>query len=272
MANSLAIRTISGSIYVAVIVLCILGGPFWVKSLSTLFAVLAGIELTKITVGLPRRRTPAVILDIAGLMILAFGPSLGLAPLWAAVIVARIVFELYLKNDNPIRSLAMSFAMQVYIGLPFFLMSGVTLASQAGVVNENVLLAIFIMIWINDTGAFLIGSWLGRHKLFERLSPKKTFEGFLGGLGFNIIAAVCFALFCPAFFGLSGSLATWLGLAIVITVFSTWGDLAESMIKRTLMIKDSGNLIPGHGGILDRIDSFLLVMPASAIYLYYVLF
>lgn len=272
MANSLATRTISGSIYVAVIVLCILGGPFWVKILSSLFALLAGIELTKITVGLPRRRTPALILDIAGLLILAFGPSLGLAPIWVGVMVARIVCELYLKNENSIKSLAISFALQVYIGLPCFLMSGITLASEAGIVSEHVLLALFIMIWINDTGAFLVGSWLGKHKLFERLSPKKSFEGFFGGLAFNIIAAVCFALFCPSFFGMPGNVAVWLGLAAVVTMFSTWGDLAESMIKRTLMIKDSGNLIPGHGGILDRIDSFLLVMPASAIYLYYVLF
>lgn len=270
--NSLLKRSISGAIYVALIVCCILGGTFWVQTLSCLLGVLAVIELAKITVGLTSRRQLALILDLAAVMILAYGPSLALLPIWIGVIVARVVAELYLKDSNPLRSLGVSFASQVYIGLPCFLMSGIAQYGNEGGIKETILLALFIMIWINDTGAFLVGSQIGKRRLFERLSPKKSVEGFIGGMVFNIATGAIFATYCSDFFGVPDSYLLWIGLGVLVTVFATWGDLAESMLKRALKIKDSGNLIPGHGGILDRIDSFLLVMPAAAVYLYYTVF
>ena len=111
------------------------------------------------------------------------------------------------------------------------------------------------------------GSMLGRHRLFERISPKKSWEGFFGGLAFDVIASVLFGIYASTFFGLEISVYGWVGLGVVVCLFSTWGDLVESMLKRSLHIKDSGSLIPGHGGILDRIDSLLFVMPACVIYL-----
>lgn len=267
MANSLLKRTISGAVYVGLVVGCILGGGNWVQTLSSIFAILAGIELTKITVGLTSRRTPALCLDLAALLIAAYGPSLVLAPFWIIAIMARGIAELYLKDPKPLRSLGLSYAMQLYIGLPCWLMS--FFADDTGA--PMLLLAIFVMIWINDTGAFLVGCSLGRHRLFERLSPKKSWEGFFGGLALNLIAATLFALCCANFFGIGSNILVWLGLATVVTIFSTWGDLLESLIKRSLDIKDSGNIIPGHGGILDRIDSFLMVMPAAAVYYYFVI-
>lgn len=266
MANSLLKRTISGAVYVGLIVGCILGGGDWVQTLSSIFAILAGIELTKITVGLNQRRNPALMLDLISLLILAYGPSLVLLPFWIIVVMARGIAELYLKDPKPLLSLGLSFAMQIYIGLPCWLMS--FFADDTGA--PMLLLAIFAMIWINDTGAFLVGCSIGRHRLFERLSPKKSWEGFFGGWVLNLIAATVFALSCAKFFGIGSDILVWLGLATVVTFFSTWGDLLESLIKRSLDIKDSGNIIPGHGGILDRIDSFLMVMPAAAVYYYFV--
>ena len=123
----------------------------------------------------------------------------------------------------------------------------------------------FVMIWLNDTGAFLVGSAIGSHRLFARLSPKKSWEGFFGGFAFSIIAGYLAHSLLPEYF--AGYSANALGLlGAIVSVISTWGDLFESMIKRQMGVKDSGNLIPGHGGILDRIDSLLFVAPATFIF------
>ncbi len=129
-----------------------------------------------------------------------------------------------------------------------------------------VLLAMFILIWLSDTGAFCVGSLMGRHKLFKRISPKKSWEGFFGGLLFCLAASAFFYFYGN---GVFGYLNLWqlLGMGAVVCVFGTWGDLVESLIKRSLGVKDSGSLLPGHGGILDRIDSLLLVTPALLLYL-----
>ncbi len=127
------------------------------------------------------------------------------------------------------------------------------------------MLLIFIMIWLNDTGAFLVGSAIGRHRLFERLSPKKSWEGFFGGLLFCLIAGYLAPILSADDF--AGYPMRYVGLGVLVCVFSTWGDLFESMIKRAAGVKDSGNILPGHGGMLDRIDSILFVVPASLVYL-----
>ena len=116
--------------------------------------------------------------------------------------------------------------------------------------------------WVNDTGAYLVGSMLGKRILFERISPKKSWEGFYGGLAFVLITSQIFAWFMPA-----TNWYTWLGLAGTIVVFGTWGDLIESLMKRTLGVKDSGHVLPGHGGMLDRFDSVMMAIPAAYIYI-----
>ena len=124
------------------------------------------------------------------------------------------------------------------------------------------LMALFIFVWINDTGAYLVGSQVGRHGLFERISPKKSWEGFWGGLVFALASSFVFANLNPEI-----SWYNWLGLAATIVCFGTWGDLIESLIKRTVGVKDSGKMLPGHGGMLDRFDSILLAIPAAYIYI-----
>ena len=123
-------------------------------------------------------------------------------------------------------------------------------------------MSFFIFIWINDTGAFLVGITIGHHRLFERISPKKSWEGFAGGLIFSLMTAWIFSLFYDNF-----SLIQWLGFSLTISISSTFGDLCESLLKRTIHIKDSGHILPGHGGLLDRFDSVLLAAPAAYIYL-----
>lgn len=267
--KKLLIRSLSGLVYVGIIIGCIYWGEFPLACMAAVFAAIGIIEFDKITSALHRASAATMILDVAGGICLAFLPYIYPLLIWLLVFLSRIILELYTKSEKPIVNLARSVFGQIYIGLPLGLMAFIDF-----MFGMYIVLAIFLMIWINDTGAFIVGSTIGKHKLFERLSPKKSWEGFFGGLVFNLIAGALFFLYGGESFALlnhnNGSLLSfiaWLGFGVVVTIFATWGDLAESMIKRSLNIKDSGNLIPGHGGILDRIDSLLLVVPASIIYI-----
>lgn len=255
--KNLLLRTITGAVYVAVIVAGICINNITFILLSCLLAVLATVEFGTMT---GQRSWVMKAVDAIGslLIVLTFysfdlnGDSLVFYPIW---LIARIVMQLYSHDPAPLRSLATSLMTQLYIALPIGMMAIIFVA------KPSVLLIVFIMIWLNDTGAYLVGSAIGRHKLFERLSPKKSWEGFFGGMLFCIIAAVLLQWF---YMGphLGYPLVTVIALGVIVPVFATWGDLAESMIKRSLSVKDSGHILPGHGGILDRIDSLLLVVPA----------
>jgi phosphatidate cytidylyltransferase len=131
--------------------------------------------------------------------------------------------------------------------------------------NAAYILWMFALIWINDTGAYCVGSTLGKHRLCERLSPKKSWEGFWGGMLFCIIASLIYA-----YISKTPMLANLI-LAVIVSAFATLGDLFESMLKRSAGVKDAGNIIPGHGGVLDRIDSLLFVAPAVAIFMAFML-
>lgn len=253
----------SGLVYAGLIIGCIFWGQYPFTWLAAIFATLATIEFEKITHELTRRSVPALLFDIAGCIALTFAWMFWPLFIWVFALLCRMTLQLYSKSDTPLADLSKSMMTQLYIGLPLGLMCCI-----GEWWNLKAVLVVFFMIWINDTGAFLVGSMLGKHRLFERISPKKSWEGFFGGLVFNLIAATLFSIFCHNFFGIGDSLGMWLGLGILVTVFATWGDLVESLIKRSLHIKDSGKLIPGHGGILDRIDSLLFVMPATMIYLF----
>lgn len=255
-------RSLSGIIYCGIIVGCVFWGIYPFSFMAMLFGVLAIIEFEKICEGISENSLPSLMMDCFGVSLLCFSwliyPALG----WILVFICRLILELYLKNSRPIRCLALSLMSQLYIGLPLALMT--TIARFTGL---HFVLVIFLMIWINDTGAFVVGSLLGRHRLFERISPKKSWEGFFGGLLFNLLAGWLFAIGGGDFWDVKWNVITWLLFATTVTLFSTWGDLVESLIKRSLNIKDSGHIIPGHGGILDRIDSLLLVIPAVFLFL-----
>ena len=183
--------------------------------------------------------------------------------IWLAVallyFVVRLTMQLYVKSENPIRDMALSILGIVYVALPITLLNVIYFDY-----SPKILLAAFIFIWINDTGAYCVGSTLGKHRLFERVSPKKSWEGFWGGMAFCVVTSYLLYT-CNEFFN-GPNLWVWIGFGLIVSIFATWGDLCESLIKRTLKVKDSGTLLPGHGGILDRIDSLLMVSPSILIY------
>jgi phosphatidate cytidylyltransferase len=179
-------------------------------------------------------------------------------------IVIILISELYEKQQDPITHAAYIFLGQTYIALPFALLNIIAfhgIASETPVYNSLMIFSLFVFIWVNDTGAYLVGIALGKHKLFERISPHKSWEGFVGGLVFTIASALIFAHFVPEI-----KFYHWIGLSLSVVVFGTWGDLIESLIKRTLDVKDSGCALPGHGGYLDRVDSLLLAVYAMLFY------
>lgn len=269
-AKTLAVRTLSGAIYIAIIICCIFLGEQAVYTLASVMALLSVWEFGKIMHSAKDMnvwRKTGLALDAVAVVTLAWLPLGFTFMIFIIAVLARFTIEIYSRSDNPIRNVAISMMTYLYIGMPLACMSLLEFYSSSWVTGPSMLLlAIFLMIWINDTGAFLVGSTFGRHRLFERVSPKKSWEGFFGGLGFNIVAAILFSLFCSEWFGADFGMGWWVGLGMIVTVFATWGDLFESLYKRSLHLKDSGNMIPGHGGILDRIDSLLFVMPTVLVY------
>ena len=200
---------------------------------------------------------------------------------YLVTVVYLLIAELYLRQDDPIQDWAYTMLSQMYIALPFSLLNVLAFtANSSGMVAFNTLLplSVFIFLWVNDTGAYCVGSLLGRHKLFPRISPGKSWEGSIGGALFVLAVAYLIGWLdnmeiadadhaSPIFAGML-SISEWLGLGLVVVIFGTWGDLVESLFKRTLGIKDSGSILPGHGGMLDRFDSSLLAIPAAVVYLY----
>lgn len=261
--KNLALRTISGIVYCGIIIAAILLGNITVELLAILFCVLAVVEFTKILNNFTYQRLPIILLDIAGAISLCLFTSVISIVFWVTIVLIRFAVELYFKDNNPVKSISQSVFMQIYIGLPL----GCMVAIYEWFDAPYLLLALFLLLWINDTGAYITGCTLGRHRLFERISPKKSWEGFIGGFVFCVIASWFLGECFNNFFCWSGNGIKWLGLAVITVISGTYGDLVESMIKRSMNIKDSGNLIPGHGGILDRIDSLLFAAPAVMIYL-----
>ncbi|MBR3728350.1 MAG: phosphatidate cytidylyltransferase [Muribaculaceae bacterium] len=186
--------------------------------------------------------------------------SMWLLPI-AAYLLLRTIVQLYRPRQNAVHSLERSFFSLGYVALPIAMLNGIM-----SITAPRLLLGMFIFIWLYDTGAYCVGMLLGRHRLFERISPKKSWEGVIGGVAFCVAGAYATHHWFNEFFQVP-DLTVWVGMSVVVAVFATFGDLVESLIKRTVGVKDSGNLLPGHGGILDRIDSLLLVAPAVFIYL-----
>lgn len=256
-------RSISGIVYIVVIVGAILLGELPFYLLTTLFAVIGIYEFDKISHNTDDRDNMQwVDYLFAGCITFStyFQHTLH-APVFILGIymLARCTLSLRPQSAGAFVRLAKSVLGVVYISVPLYLLN--LLYSCPG--GPTLVLLMFIMIWLNDTGAFCFGSTLGRRKLCERLSPKKSWEGFWGGM----LCCIVFGWACYEWFNtVNYNLVLWLVLGAMISVFSTWGDLFESMLKRTFGVKDSGNIIPGHGGILDRIDSLLFVSTATSLF------
>lgn len=187
--------------------------------------------------------------------------SLGLTVLVPVAVFILFITELYSKSDKPFENLGWKSVAVFWIAIPVMLATKIYFEQ-----GKWFLFAMFFCIWMYDSFCYIFGSLLGKHKLFERVSPKKTWEGsVLGGLA--TIAVYYFANKVPQLQAFSS--VEWVILTLVITVTATYGDLVESLLKRNLGIKDSGSIMPGHGGFLDRLDSFFLVVPFVAATLWF---
>ena len=268
-------RTITGVLFVAILVGCILWGAF---SFGILFVIISALTIFEFGQLINSRTEDAnvnkFIIMLGGgylfLAVMAFcidtaGSTIFIP--YVLLLLYLLISELYLKKENPILNWAYSMFSQLYIGLPFALLNVLAFHNdpEYSSVSYNPILplSVCIFLWLNDTGAYCIGSLFGKHRLFERISPKKSWEGSIGGGIVAIGASLVLAHFFPFM-----SIWEWMGLSLVVVVFGTWGDLTESLLKRQLHVKDSGNILPGHGGMLDRFDSALMAIPAAVVYLY----
>lgn len=173
------------------------------------------------------------------------------------------ILELWRNKANPFANIALSLIAIIYIALPFgLLMYFFDPAYHSGPFHYGIVLGFLVILWLNDTGAYFVGSLIGKHKLFERISPGKTWEGSIGGALFALLTAWGLSFIFKQIDGLQ-----WMILAVLIVISGTLGDLVESMLKRSLGIKDSGSILPGHGGLLDRFDAVLLSVPFVFVYL-----
>ena len=270
------VRTITGVLFVAILVTCFLRPD----SMIFLFALITGLTVWEYG-GLVNQfddiQVNRFISTAAGVyLFLAFaGYCTGFTPAtvfipYLVTVIYLIISELFTMAPNPINNWAYAMLSQMYIALPFSMINVLAFQSNAeGEVTFNFLLplSLFIFLWVNDTGAYCVGSLLGRHKLFPRVSPGKSWEGSIGGAVFVLIAAAIIGYLVGGKEG-GYSIPVWMGLGLTVVVFGTLGDLVESLFKRTLGVKDSGNILPGHGGMLDRIDSSLMAIPAAVIYFY----
>lgn len=178
-------------------------------------------------------------------------------------IFSAFIYELYTRSEQPFVNVAYIVLGMAYIGMPFALLEFI--AFEDGLFCANTVFGLLVLTWFNDTGAYMVGSQIGRTPLFPRISPKKTWEGAAGGAAAAFIGAY---LVCAIFKELR--LADWLVMAGIVAVFGNLGDLVESMLKRSVNIKDSGALLPGHGGLLDRFDAFIFLLPFATAYLLWV--
>lgn len=272
------VRTITSVFFVAAIVTSFLNP----RAMTLLFGIVTGMTIWEFA-GLVNDR-PFIsinrfICTVSGvyLFLAMAGYNSGLTPATVFIpylvsIIYLMVAELYLKAKDPINNWAYTMLSQLYIALPLSLLNVLAFRSNGYDIQYTYLmpLSVFVFLWINDAGAYCVGSLLGRHKLFPRISPGKSWEGSIGGAVLVVAAAVLIWYYTDLYdvndLGLTAY--EWAGLGLVVVIFGTWGDLIESLFKRTLGIKDSGNVLPGHGGMLDRFDSTLMAVPAAVVYLY----
>ena len=276
--NNFIARTITGILFVATIVVCFLNPT----AMIFLFALVTGLTVWEFT-GLVNDR-PGVAVNrfistVAGVYFFlamagtcsGFTSSTVFIP-YLITIIYLLVAELYAKQEDPIHDWAYTMMSQMYVVLPFSLLNMLAFrAAPEGIMYVYTLpLSVFVFLWVNDTGAYCCGSLFGKHKLYPRVSPGKSWEGSIGG-GIFVLVAAALVWYLTDVYDMNPTgmgMWEWMGLGLTVVVFGTWGDLVESLFKRTLGIKDSGNILPGHGGMLDRFDSSLLAIPAAVVYLF----
>lgn len=279
--KSVITRTITGIFFIAFVVWAIMYNPI---SLWALLALITGVSLYEfykilfkgefttlqylmhISAGI--YLTTILWLEATMVMEASDSRAVTYAPYLLYVMIVFIT-ELYAKHEEPFTYAAKSLTGHLYIALPVGLLSFIAFGglSILSIYMPIMLLALLVIIWVYDTGAFVTGMTFGKHRLFERISPKKSWEGFWGGVAFALLAAWGIYAILENYGLNQMELYKWLGFALVVVVSATMGDLTESLLKRTYGVKDSGRILPGHGGMMDRFDSVFMAAPAAYIYL-----
>lgn len=258
-------RAITGSLFAAILLFCTIFSMYTLLGLYLLFVIIGSWEYLKV---LKRnsKYSPNIILGIINSILVFL--AITIPPIFQInsklffafsilVTFAIPLFELYKNKQYPFSNIAHTILPAIYISIPFSLL---ILSNSLFPVKENLnvfIIIFYFSLWGNDTGAYFTGSIIGKHKLFERISPNKTWEGSFGGAFFAIIVAILGGYF----FAPEIPIWQWAAIGLIISIFGSMGDLVESLFKRSMNVKDSGKILPGHGGILDRFDGLLIASP-----------
>ncbi len=253
-------RTIFGALFVAITCFMVL---FWNGGLCALYMLVCGtIMLYEFTKMFKMSHLDSFMVDVIGtypifaIILYHYHEfSWVFLPILPLILICFII-HLFTKETKQEEHLGKSFLALIYIALPL------SIATYIGMTDNQLIMAVFILIWVSDTMAYLVGCKFGKHKIFERISPKKSWEGAIGGFVFTITAAAFGGYLFPK---LGFEVWQWCVIGAMVGIFGILGDFIESMFKRSAGVKDSGNLIPGHGGLLDRLDSFIFTIPWVAI-------
>lgn len=262
--NEIVTRALSGAVYVVLLVFCALFSKLTFFFLFTLFLSICLHEFSKMI----KYKYSYIFIVLGFLFSLAFFllplyPSQFIYLSVGAVISNLILLYNLFSNQQFLKVHKKYNLLFLYITIPFLLL--LLLPKFFTPENYRVVIALFVLIWSNDTFAYLSGRMFGKTKLFERVSPKKTIEGLIGG----VVLTLLFSVVLSYFFSFM-PLIIWVGTAILVSVFGTLGDLVESQFKREVNVKDSGSIMPGHGGLLDRLDSVIFVLPF--VFLFYIIY
>ena len=269
--NNLLTRTITGAIFVIIV----LGSAFiniWAFAfVFAIFTVIGMIEFYRLCqkININPHFIPGILIGFF-LYTISFTNSIGIIKFdfkiiclsFFAVFILIFFMELFRKSATPLQNIATTLLGILYISVPFSLLISIANNRLTELPFAYLPIFFFIIIWVYDTFAYLVGIKFGKNRICERISPKKSWEGAIGGLFFTLLLAIILSFYFPFLTTLE-----WIGFATIIVIFGTLGDFAESLLKRNANIKDSGNFFPGHGGILDRFDSVLLSIPFVYLYL-----
>ena len=265
--KEILIRSFTGLLYVSLLIICL----NFEQTLIILFFVFGLVCMGEFKKLIQlKSNTPyfifIILYAVFGYWQAVLNTNVGLNEATQILMVLSIFVELFLIKDLFSGKTIPLFVTKRFILTTFYLSSAfvflILIANYYKDYNPNILLGSFILVWVNDSFAFIVGKNFGKQKLFERISPKKTVEGFLGGLFFSCVASYFIATFANTL-----EFTNWLVLAIIISVFGTLGDLIESKFKRQANVKDSGVIMPGHGGLLDRLDSIIFAAPFIYLFL-----
>lgn len=271
MFKTLLTRTLSAAVFATLVI----GSIFWHPyALAIVLFLFTGIGLNEFysmfrKAGIIRNNKSGLIIGLISYSLVTAWAFAWINPYHLFIILPLFfllfIFELYKNDTQPFQQIAIQFLGIIYVAIPFSLYHLIVQYPIGGVANFEpwLLVGIFILIWSNDTFAYLFGVTFGKHRLFERISPKKTWEGTAGGAISTFFIAWLLGTYIHAF-----NLNTWFILAAIVVPSAIFGDLVESMFKRSLNVKDSGNIMPGHGGVLDRFDAANFALPFIIFYIY----